>query len=602
MQQQRGASKSKKATSIPQHRDSLDEILDSDDNNLRRRRRVKRAPSGQTQHGELLVFIRVFVSVILLSAIICIVVAFLFWMLYNISTYISFLGLFTNNDTSSGTSQLDATFVPNIEEIRRVLELARTQYDALSRDNTVLHSVRTEEDLGLFESIPHPANPSIHISVPRFYASVTVNGGDSPSTNKHFREFTSGKLLTPDLTSIVGQSISANEENHPFQRTIFVSLLSNNDQFCPFTVANIFNAASNPERIRIAIVDRTDSSLSDYIPCDEPMQPCESDPEQILCKFNKNVDVYELRSDLDAGAIFSRHIANRMYRGEYYSLQVGYDASVAFSLGWDDELIQQHEATANEMAILTTYLSDATYDRELVDTVEARPERITLCHASFEGSMPNRRLMHLRRDQVEQVPSTSRRDAPLLQPYWSSELSFSRGHFILNVPNDPIVCGLDEQDEEISLAVRAFTHGYDFYTPIKSVVFRYRQHESDIKSSSLSANARRSPKSNQCGQATIIKSRHLLDEHLESTTNEMLPSDVYGLGSVRTMQQFYKCFGIHMNEHITEHRLCDFVVSGNMHDEFTPHLRSDGIGIDYSKINFRFHELISIHKDSEKMS
>jgi hypothetical protein len=162
-------------------------------------------------------------------------------------------------------------------------------------------------------------------------------------------------------------------------------------------------------------------------------------------------------------------------------LQVGYAASVAFSLGWDEELIQQFEATSNEMAILTTYLSDATLDREMVDALEARPERITLCHASFEGVMPNRRLMHLRRDQPEQVPSSSRRDRPILQPYWSSELSFSRGHFLLNVPYDRHACGVDKQDEEMSMVIRAFTHGYDFYTPTKSVIFRYSQNDDDKK-------------------------------------------------------------------------------------------------------------------------
>lgn len=313
MQQRDRASQSKKATaSGPQQRDSLDEILESDEYNLPRRRRVKRAPSGQTQHGELLVFVRVFVSVIVISAILCIFVACLFWILYNLSSYASLLASLFNNDSSRGNAHLDASFVQNVEDIRRILELARTQYDALARDNVILHSVRTEEDLGLFELIPHPGNPSMHISVPRFYASVTVNGGDSPSTNKNFREFTNGKLLTPDLASIISQSISANEENDPSQRTIFVSLLSNNDQYCPSTVTNILNSASNPERIRIAIVDRTDSASADYTPCDEPMQPCDSDPEQVLCKFITNIDVYELRSDLDAGAIFSHHIANRM--------------------------------------------------------------------------------------------------------------------------------------------------------------------------------------------------------------------------------------------------------------------------------------------------
>ena len=70
--------------------------------------------------------------------------------------------------------------------------------------------------------------------------------------------------------------------------------------------------------------------------------------------------------------------------------------------------------------------------------------------------------MHPRKNQLEQVQSLTRRN-PQLQPYWSSEYLFSRGH----------ICGLDEQKEEISMALRAFTHGYDFYTPTNSVIFRY---------------------------------------------------------------------------------------------------------------------------------
>lgn len=99
-----------------------------------------------------------------------------------------------------------------------------------------------------------------------------------------------------------------------------------------------------------------------------------------------------------------------------------------------------------------------------------------------------------------------------------------------------------------------------------------------------------------------MKSRHYLQDQLSSTNIGDMLIDVAGLGTVRTPQQFYKCFGIHMNERITEHRMCEFVTSGNFHDEFTPHLQKNGMGLDYSDISFRFHELISIHKDSEQMS
>jgi hypothetical protein len=45
-----------------------------------------------------------------------------------------------------------------------------------------------------------------------------------------------------------------------------------------------------------------------------------------------------------------------MYRGEYYAMQV--DAHVTFAQDWDTDIIQQLEATKNEMAVLSTYLSD----------------------------------------------------------------------------------------------------------------------------------------------------------------------------------------------------------------------------------------------------
>lgn len=51
-----------------------------------------------------------------------------------------------------------------------------------------------------------------------------------------------------------------------------------------------------------------------------------------------------------------------------------------------------------------------------------------------------------------------------MQPFWAAGFSFSRGHFALRVPYDPYLPMLF-QGEEISMGVRAFTHGYDFYSP-----------------------------------------------------------------------------------------------------------------------------------------
>ena len=60
--------------------------------------------------------------------------------------------------------------------------------------------------------------------------------------------------------------------------------------------------------------------------------------------------------------------------------------------------------------------------------------------------------------------------SPVLHPFWAAGISFSRGHFVARVPYD---CCLPMmfQGEEISMAARAWSHGYDFYSPVESVVF-----------------------------------------------------------------------------------------------------------------------------------
>ncbi len=63
----------------------------------------------------------------------------------------------------------------------------------------------------------------------------------------------------------------------------------------------------------------------------------------------------------------------------------------------------------------------------------------------------------------------------------------------------------------------------------------------------------------------------------------------YGLGKVRTPEKFYETFGINVVKKITVPQLCRFVQGGDMHKNFMTKLRSDGMGIDYSKITYKHH-------------
>jgi len=90
--------------------------------------------------------------------------------------------------------------------------------------------------------------------------------------------------------------------------------------------------------------------------CGVPIQSCESDPEQGLCKYADQVDVMEIDAQLAIGPVFARHLGHRLYRGEYYAMQI--DAHVTFVKDWDTDIIDQMEATGNEMAVMSFYLTD----------------------------------------------------------------------------------------------------------------------------------------------------------------------------------------------------------------------------------------------------
>jgi hypothetical protein len=82
----------------------------------------------------------------------------------------------------------------------------------------------------------------------------------------------------------------------------------------------------------------------------------------------------------------------------------------------------------------------------------------------------------------------------------------------------------------------------------------------------------------------IVHMNPELDRNMWDHTDE----EKFGIGGVRTPEQFYEIFGIDVVNKSTEGHLCSFVEYGDMHKMFTPFLRADGMGIDYSKIEYKF--------------
>lgn len=208
-----------------------------------------------------------------------------------------------------------------------------------------------------------------------------------------------------------------------------------------------------------------------------------------------------------------------------------------------------------------------------------------MCNTDYEGGVQGSHLRHL--SQPEAMPTIT--DMPQLEPYWAAGFSFSRGHFVVNVPYDqyqPMIF----QGEEMSIGIRGFTIGYDYFAPQRSVCFHhYANGKNKAKRDKVShfwENSNRYLGVGKRAMSRLLGIVHMNPEVDPSTWNHA-EEDIYGIGQVRTPEKFYETFGIDVVNKKTNRDLCQHVTGGKMHRQFMAVLRSDGIGIDYNKIDFK---------------
>jgi len=448
--------------------------------------------------------------------------------------------------------------------------------DPLPKISTVPKSIwpvtiRNED--GEWEDIIHPGDSSVTMTVPRFWS----NPIHDQTLMSRAKAMQVGTCITPDFNG----NMQRGDDCDLKDRTIFVAIASYRDWQCRYTVESALSRAKYPERIRIGVVDQLNDG-DDH--CDVPIKSCDSDPSQSLCKYIDQVDVFQMDALLSIGPVFARHLGHRIYRGEYYAMQS--DAHVTYTQDWDVDVIEQQEATGDDMAVLSTYLTDIEGSINEKTGKSLRHTRPIMCNTDYEGGPQGMHLRHL--SQPEGYSNVKNQSQ--LQPYWSAGFSFSRGHFVVNVPYDlyqPMIF----QGEEMAIAIRGFTIGYDFFAPERSICFHHyavgANASARMKVSHFWEHGDRYKGQGKRAMARLLGIVHMNPE-VNSDEWSHSEEDRYGIGNVRTPEKFYSLFGVDVVEKKTIPNLCKFVDGGTMHRKFMKYLSSDGMGINYSTITQPF--------------
>jgi glycosyltransferase involved in cell wall biosynthesis len=226
---------------------------------------------------------------------------------------------------------------------------------------------------------------------------------------------------------------------------IFVQIAAYRDPQLEPTIKNMLENAKRPKNLRIGICRQ-------YNPDDQ---------FDLLEEYRKDkrfriLDV--LYSD-SRGVCWARNQVQQLYEGEEYTLQI--DSHMRFEKDWDDTLIKmikQLQKKGFEKPLLTGYVSSFDPDNDPSGRVQ-EPWRM-----AFDRFIPEGAVFFL----PETIPGWQEMKEPVPARFYSAHFAFTLGKFSEEVQHDP---EFYFHGEEISIAVRAYTHGYDLFHPHRVVIW-----------------------------------------------------------------------------------------------------------------------------------
>jgi len=291
--------------------------------------------------------------------------------------------------------------------------------------------------------------------------------------------------------------------------TIFVQIASYRDPELVKTLRNMIENAKNPQHLRIGICRQ-------YHP---------EDGFDNLDEFkgDKRFRVLDVLYGESKGVCWARNQVQQLYEGEMYTLQI--DSHMRFAPNWDVEMIgmvTQLQGMGIPKPLLTSYVSSFDPDNDPAGRVQD-PWRM-----AFDRFIPEGAVFFL----PETIPSWQELDTPVPGRFYSAHYAFTVGEFSNEVQHNPEYYF---HGEEISIAARAFTWGYDLFHPHKVLIWheytrkgRTKQWDDDKK--------------------WVDKNNHshLTNRKLFGMDGETQEGHEgkYGFGVVRTLRQYEEYAGI----------------------------------------------------------
>lgn len=297
---------------------------------------------------------------------------------------------------------------------------------------------------------------------------------------------------------------------------IFISIASYRDPDLIDTINSAINNAQKPERIHFGIVYQG------------------TEKEKPNLSNLKNVSMISMHPRDARGAGFARNKAMTLYKGEKYFLQI--DSHTQFVQEWDKKCIEQldlaQKITKNKVILSSFALP---YNRNNI------------------GGQIN--IQKQNKENIKTYPS-KQKVIWKKGSYWASErvefdnpknevpeesnvvlggFIFTYGSIVKDVPYDPDISFFGE---EICFSARAWTNGYDIYSPKIPIVYHFYKRDGY----------------NKVWNDTSVREITWREiENISQAKQKMvlcgLESGIYSLGNNRPISEYENMIGFSFKEH-----------------------------------------------------
>jgi hypothetical protein len=303
--------------------------------------------------------------------------------------------------------------------------------------------------------------------------------------------------------------IKEKEKPQPPRPRIFVQIASYRDPECQWTVKDLFEKAKDPDRIFVGIC-------------------WQHDPEEDQNYFKVSTRPGQVRTALfhwkeSQGVCWARHQTQLLWEGEEYTLMI--DSHMRFEFDWDQKLIDDLALCPSPKAVLSNYpagfMPPHTLEAGAKPTIQ-RP------HPYEDGDI------RFRGDNLDRFP-----EKPLRGAFIAAGLLFARSEVIREVPYDPY---LYFNQEELSLAARLYTHGWDVYSMRQVLV--YHLYVTDTAQNKRPLHWQENAKWAQMQERARKRMDHLMGYAPSDDPTVTRDLMKYGLGFERTLEEFSAFCGI----------------------------------------------------------